>query len=65
MLSTLELGESPMPSTAVTKADMGHDVYGDVSVLFRKDIKYPRVKNTKKALHLRIINFTYYSQQSY
>lgn len=48
MLNTLELGGFPMPSIAITKADMGHDMYGDVSVLFRKDTIDPKAKSANK-----------------
>ena len=46
----LELGGFPMPSLAITKADMGHDLYGDISVLFRKDTIDPK-KSTKNKVY--------------
>lgn len=33
----LELGGFPMPSIAITKADMGHTTFGDISLLFGRD----------------------------
>lgn len=48
MLKTLELGGFPMPSIAITKADMGHDMYGNVSVLFNKETIDPQfIKKNK------------------
>lgn len=34
---TLQLGGFPMPSIAVTRADVGHSNFGDISLLFGKD----------------------------
>ncbi|MFA5527764.1 MAG: hypothetical protein WC996_04040 [Peptostreptococcales bacterium] len=34
---TLELGGFPVPSIAITKAEQGHDNFGDISVIFTKD----------------------------
>lgn len=33
----LELGGFPMPSIAITKSDMGHTEFGDISVIFGRD----------------------------
>ena len=38
---TLQLGGFPMPSIAIVKDDMGHEKFGDISVLFRKDTISP------------------------
>lgn len=40
----LELGGFPMPSIAITKKQIGHSGYGDISVLFKKETVDP--KNT-------------------
>ena len=42
MMETLKLGGLPMPSIAITRADMGHNMYGNISVLFHKDTIDPR-----------------------
>lgn len=34
---TLELGAFPMPSIAIIRGDAGHDVFGDISVVFGAD----------------------------
>lgn len=43
----LELGGMPMPSIAVTKKDIGHSTYGEVSLVFGKDTVDPKNKNNK------------------
>ena len=43
----LELGGMPMPSIAVTKTDIGHSTYGEVSLVFGKDTVDPKNKNNK------------------
>ena len=35
--NTFELGGFPMPSIAVTKDSMGHDLYGDITLMFHSD----------------------------
>lgn len=35
--SALELGGFPMPSIAITNADMGHTEYGDISLVFARE----------------------------
>lgn len=37
LLSTLKLGGFPMPSIAITKTDIGHTSFGDISLIFDKD----------------------------
>lgn len=46
---TLELGAFPAPSIAVVLDSMGHDMYGDYSVLFGRDTIDPK-KNAKNRL---------------
>jgi len=48
LLKTIELGGFAMPSIAVTKADMGHNMYGDISVLFSKDTINPEASKYNK-----------------
>lgn len=42
LMKTIDLGGFPMPSIAITKAAMGHDMYGDISVVFNKDAIDPK-----------------------
>lgn len=44
----LELGGIPMPSIAVTKADIGHTDFGDITLLFRKDTIDPELSKYNK-----------------
>ena len=44
---TLNLGGFPMPSIAIVKSDMGHEEFGDISVLFRKDTINPTDRRNK------------------
>ena len=48
MMKTLKLGGFPMPSIAITKADMGHDMYGNISVLFRSESIDPEFMRRNK-----------------
>lgn len=48
LMKTLDLGGFPMPSIAVTKADLGHDMYGNISVLFYKDTIDPKANKNNK-----------------
>lgn len=48
MLRTLDLGGFPMPSIAITKPEMGHDMYGNVSVIFNKDTIDPKFMRANK-----------------
>lgn len=41
-LKTLELGGFPMPSIAITKADIPHTNFGDITVVFGKDTIDPK-----------------------
>ena len=43
----LELGAFPMPSIAITKSDMGHTDFGDISLVFGKETIDPSVKGQK------------------
>lgn len=45
---TLSLGGLPMPSIAITKANIGHDEYGPVSVVFYKDTIDPSLSRKNK-----------------
>ena len=47
ILEALKLGGFPMPSIAIVKDDMGHDKFGDVSVLFRKETISPTNRQNK------------------
>lgn len=49
-LKTLELGGFPMPSIAVTKADIPHTAFGDITVVFGKETIDPRA-NRKNAVY--------------
>ena len=42
LLKVLRLGGFPMPSIAVTRADMAHDQFGDITVIFGKDTIDPQ-----------------------
>ena len=42
LIQSLKLGGFPMPSIAITKADMGHDKFGEISVVFGKDTIDPQ-----------------------
>ena len=42
-----ELGGFPMPSIAVTKADVGHTKFGDISLIFNKESINPTDKRNK------------------
>ena len=44
---TLDRGGFPMPSIAVTKYDMLHENFGEVSVLFDKDTINPEISNNE------------------
>lgn len=43
-----EVGGFPMPSIAVTKANMGHDKFGDISLVFYRDTIDPAVDSDNK-----------------
>ena len=45
---SLNLGGFPMPSIAVTKAQMGHNDFGDISVVFGKDTIDPRANTDNR-----------------
>lgn len=42
LLKVLQLGGFPMPSIAITKVDMGHSEYGDITVVFGRDTIDPQ-----------------------
>ena len=45
--SVLDLGGFVMPSIAITRADLGHSNFGDISVIFRKDSISPTDRRNK------------------
>ena len=45
--SAFDLGGFPMPSIAVTKADMGHEKFGDISLIFDKETINPADRRNK------------------
>jgi hypothetical protein len=47
LLKTLKLGSFPMPSIAITKTKMGHNGFGDISVVFGKETIDPANKKNK------------------
>lgn len=47
LLSTLKLGGFPMPSIAITKTDIGHTNFGDISLIFDKDTIDPEKSDNK------------------
>ncbi len=42
LLKVLQLGGFPMPSIAITRADIAHDQFGDITVIFSKDTIDPQ-----------------------
>lgn len=48
LLKSFDLGGFPMPSIAVIKADVGHDEYGEISLVFPKDTIDPKVNKANK-----------------
>lgn len=48
LLKTLELGGLPMPSVAIIKAQDGHEMYGDVTLIFPKDTIDPKADKANK-----------------
>lgn len=48
LAKTLKLGGLPMPSIAIIKAEMGHDMYGPVSLVFHKDSIDPKANKANK-----------------
>lgn len=47
LAQALELGGFPMPSIAVTKADVGHTTFGDISLVFGKESIDPSDRRNK------------------
>lgn len=47
LLKVLQLGGFPMPSIAVTKADLSHTDYGDITVVFGKETISPTDRRNK------------------
>ena len=48
LVKSLKLGGFPMPSIAVTKADMGHENYGECSFVFEKSTIDPKADKRNK-----------------
>ena len=48
LLKVLQLGGFPMPSIAVTRVDMGHTEYGDITVVFGKETIDPQRDSRNK-----------------
>ena len=48
LVKSLKLGGFPMPSIAVTKADMGHENYGEISLVFDKSTIDPKTDKRNK-----------------
>ena len=48
LLKSLNLGGLPMPSIAIMKAKDGHNQFGDISLVFRKDTIDPEADKTNK-----------------
>ena len=46
--NALKLGGFPMPSIAVTKDNMGHEMYGDVTLMFHSDTIDPKKNKENK-----------------
>jgi hypothetical protein len=47
LLESLKLGGLPSPSIAITKKDMSHDKFGDISLVFRKETISPTDRRNK------------------
>ena len=52
LLKVLQLGGFPMPSISITRADMAHDQFGDITVIFGKDTIDPQ-RNTANRVFSR------------
>lgn len=48
LLKVLELGGFPMPSIAVTRAELSHDEFGDITVIFGRDTIDPQKRKENK-----------------
>lgn len=48
LIKSLELGGLPMPSVAIIKAQDGHDMYGDVTLILQKDAIDPKSSKANK-----------------
>ena len=59
LAKSLKLGGFPMPSIAVTKADMGHENYGECSFVFDKSTIDPKVDKRNKVYGGDAWNLTY------
>lgn len=48
LMKVLELGGFPMPSIAITRADLGHEQFGDITVIFGRDTIDPKSDSRNK-----------------
>lgn len=48
LMKVLELGGFPMPSIAITRADLGHEQFGDITVIFGRETIDPKVDSRNK-----------------
>ena len=48
LLKVLQLGGFPMPSIAITRADIAHDQFGDITVIFGKDTIDPQMSTANR-----------------
>ena len=48
LLKVLELGGFPMPSIAVTRAELSHDEFGDITIIFGRDTIDPQKRSENK-----------------
>lgn len=48
LMKVLELGGFPMPSIAITRADLGHEQYGDITVIFGRETIDPKADSRNK-----------------
>lgn len=48
LIKVLELGGFPMPSIAITRADLGHEQFGDITVIFGRETIDPKADSRNK-----------------
>ena len=48
LMKVLELGGFPMPSIAITRADLGHEQFGDITVIFGRETIDPKADSRNK-----------------
>ena len=47
-MKVLQLGGFPMPSIAITRPDLGHEQFGDITVVFGRDTIDPKADSRNK-----------------